>query len=40
MVNHDIIEGEGYVVGDPNKLLNQLIDRVNENDNNSNKGDK
>ncbi len=36
----DIIEGEGYVVGDRNKLLDQIIDRVNENDKNSNKGDK
>ena len=36
----DIIEGEGYVVSDRNQLLNQIIDRVNENDNNSNKGDK
>ena len=36
----DIIEGEGYVVGDRNKLLDQIIDRVNENDKNSNIGDK
>jgi hypothetical protein len=28
----DFIEGEGYIVGDRNKLLDQLIQKVNEND--------
>lgn len=28
----DFIEGEGYIVGDRNKLLDQLIKKVNEND--------
>jgi len=28
----DVIEGEGFVVGDRNKLLDQLIQKVNEND--------
>ena len=36
----DVIEGEGYVVGDRNKLLDQLIKKVNENDDKSNKEDK
>ena len=26
--NSDIVEGEGYVVGDPNELLKQILDRV------------
>lgn len=36
----EIIEGEGYIVGDRNKLLDQIIDRVNENDKDTNNGDK
>tara|TARA_A100001011_G_scaffold11539_2_gene12641 strand:- start:7464 stop:8039 length:576 start_codon:yes stop_codon:yes gene_type:complete len=36
----EVIEGEGYVVGDRNKLLDQLIQKVNENDDKSNKEDK
>jgi hypothetical protein len=36
----DVIEGEGYVVGDRNKLLDQLIKKVNENDDKSDKEDK
>jgi len=36
----DVIEGEGYVVGDRNKLLDQLIQKVNETDDKSNKEDK
>src|SRR6056300_993801 len=28
----DFIEGEGYIVGDRNKLLDQLVKKVNEND--------
>lgn len=28
----EFIEGEGYIVGDRNKLLEQLIQKVNEND--------
>ena len=28
----DIVEGEGYIVGDRNKLLDQLVKKVNEND--------
>ena len=38
--DEEIIEGEGYIVGDRNKLLDQIIDRVNENDKNTNNGDK
>jgi len=36
----DVIEGEGYVVGDRNKLLDQLLDKVNENDKKQDQGDK
>ena len=36
----EVIEGEGYVVGDRNKLLDQLIQKVNETDNKSDKEDK
>jgi hypothetical protein len=36
----EVIEGEGYVVGDRNKLLDQLIQKVNETDEESNKEDK
>lgn len=36
----EVIEGEGYVVGDRNKLLDQLIQKVNETDDKSNKEDK
>ena len=36
----EVIEGEGYVVGDRNKLLDQLIKKVNENDDKSDKEDK
>ena len=36
----EVIEGEGYVVGDRNKLLDQLIQKVNENDDKSDKEDK
>ena len=35
----DFIEGEGYIVGDRNKLLDQIIQKVEENDKN-NKEDK
>ena len=35
----DFIEGEGYIVGDRNKLLDQIIQKVEENDKN-NKDDK
>ena len=35
----DFIEGEGYIVGDRNKLLDQIIQKVEENDK-SNKEDK
>lgn len=38
--DEEIIEGEGYIVGDRNKLLDQIIDRVNENDKDTDKGDK
>jgi hypothetical protein len=38
--DEEIIEGEGYIVGDRNKLLDQIIDRVNENDKDTNNGDK
>ena len=30
--DQDVIEGEGFVVGDRNKLLDQLIEKVNQND--------
>ena len=36
----EVIEGEGYVVGDRNKLLDQLIQKVNETDDKSDKEDK
>jgi lysine/ornithine N-monooxygenase len=36
----EVIEGSGYVVGDRNKLLDQLIQKVNETDDKSNKEDK
>ena len=36
----EVIEGEGYVVGDRNRLLDQLIQKVNENDDKSDKEDK
>ena len=36
----EVIEGEGYVVGDRNKLLDQLIQKVQETDSESDKEDK
>jgi hypothetical protein len=36
----EVIEGSGYVVGDRNKLLDQLIQKVNETDDKSDKEDK
>jgi hypothetical protein len=36
----EVLEGEGYVVGDRNKLLDQLIQKVNETDDKSDKEDK
>ena len=36
----EVIEGEGYVVGDRNKLLDQLIQKVTETDDKSDKEDK
>jgi len=36
----DVIEGEGFVVGDRNKLLDQLIQKVNENDKKPEEKDK
>jgi hypothetical protein len=38
--NEDVIEGEGFVVGDRNKLLDQLIQKVNENDKKPEEKDK
>ena len=38
--NAEVLEGEGYVVGDRNKLLDQLIQKVNETDDKSDKEDK
>jgi len=38
--DEEVIEGEGIVVGDRNKLLDQLIQKVNETDDKSNKEDK
>ena len=36
----EVIEGEGYVVGDRNKLLDCQSKKVNENDDKSHKEDK
>ena len=38
--DEDVIEGEGFVVGDRNKLLDQLIQKVNENDKKPEEKDK
>jgi len=38
--DEEIIEGEGIVIGDRNKLLDQLIQKVNETDAESDKEDK
>jgi hypothetical protein len=37
--SHDIVEGEGYIVGERNELLKQIIDKVQDNTDN-NKKDK
>tara|TARA_B100001287_G_scaffold218888_1_gene187831 strand:- start:4035 stop:4625 length:591 start_codon:yes stop_codon:yes gene_type:complete len=36
----DVIEGEGFVVGDRNKLLDQLIEKVKQNDDKTEDKDK
>jgi hypothetical protein len=38
--DQDVIEGEGFVVGDRNKLLDQLIEKVNQNDDKTEDKDK
>ena len=38
--NAEVLEGEGYVVGDRNKLLDQLIQKVNETEDKSDNEDK
>ena len=38
--NDDIIDGEGFVIGDRNKLLDQLIDKVSKNEEEPKEKDK
>ena len=38
--DQEVIEGEGFVVGDRNKLLDQLIEKVNQNDDKTEDKDK
>ena len=38
--SEDIIDGEGFVIGDRNKLLDQLIDKVSKNEEEPKEKDK